>query len=140
MRIALAFALLICCADAAGAAPLDMIYCRIWPRAAACQSPTIVVPLAPAAAPASVPALAVTERVRPMPMKRVQPAKHIKSNFVKPKRRVVMPAWWSCTKARKRVAGKSQSEIEGLEAWGKMFGYTLSAEQEVIAKRCLGFA
>ncbi len=99
----------------------------------------VVVPAPPVATP-QPPPVAAPVVAHPKPVKARTRVK-TKAVPTKPKRkRVAMPAWWSCAKARQRVAGKSRSEIASLQAWGRAFGYVLDDEQEREAKACLGFS
>lgn len=126
MKAVLIFAILLAsCANASGA---SSIYCRIWPHSEACRPATIVVPPAPApiiVAPPVVAPAPVVERVRPVPVKRVQPVRRIKSTWVKPKRAKGAVRWW-CTfvpvgttaaqimreaKARNRTVSAADAEV-----------------------------
>lgn len=109
--------------------------CVLWPKQ--CIEPTAAPE--PAPPPAVVQPAAAKPHPKAKPLPRVIRPKYKPAPARARHAAVAMPSWWSCKKAREKVAGKSRSEIEALRAWGQAFGYTLSKEQEAVAKRCVGF-
>ena len=106
--------------------------------------PPVVAPLpqAPAAAPPVAAPAATVQPVRPKPVK-AKPRVKTKAVPQKPKakrKHVVMPPWWNCAKTRARVAGKTEAELKIMQAAAQLAGYTLTKEQEGVAKACLGFS
>jgi len=110
------------------------------------QAPVVAPPPAPVYVPAPppvaapAPPVAAPVVVRPKPVK-AKPRVKTKAVPTKPKRkRVAMPAWWNCADARARVAGKTRAELALMRTAARLTGYTLTAEQQAEAKRCLGFS
>jgi outer membrane biosynthesis protein TonB len=107
-----------------------------------------VVPPPPVATPQAVPApvvnpLPMRERVHVTPPKQAKAKPRVKTKAVPQKakrKRVAMPSWWSCAEARQKAAGKSRAQMAVLQAMGRVAGYTLTTEQEAVAKRCLGIS
>lgn len=132
----------------------DWMHCKLYPSHERCR-PALPNPQpAPAPIPAPAPPQALPPppppaatpappRVAPVVVRPPKAKARVKTKAVptKPRRKhVVMPSWWSCAEARERTAGKSRAQIAIMQAVGRTFGYTLDAEQEKVAKRCLGFS